>query len=73
MGVIGNKVAGKNNTYEVISHCVDDSGERVCQWVKLRCIDFYDVDDLGDKMYIRKVGEECWVANYHFQQMAVLR
>ena len=61
-------VAGKHNTYSVIDKCED--GEH--KWFKLKCIDFYDIDDLGDKIMCRRLGDEIWIANYHFRHMSQL-
>lgn len=63
-------VAGKHNTYEVVEHCEND--EKTQKWFKVKCVDFYDIDDLGDQVLCVGIDQEIWVANYHFRHMPVL-
>lgn len=63
-------VAGKHNTYKVVEHC--ENYEKTQKWFKVKCVDFYDIDDLGDQVLCSGIDQEIWVANYHFQHMPVL-
>ncbi len=63
-------VAGKYNTYEVIDQCENGDGSQ--KWFRLKCVDFYAKDDLGDQIFCTTVGQMIWVANYHFRHMPVL-
>ena len=63
-------VAGKHNTYEVISQCENTDGSQ--KWFRVKCVDFYEVDDLGDQILCTTLGQLLWVANYHFRHMPVL-
>ena len=63
-------VAGKYNTYEVIQESANDDGTQ--RWFKLRCVDLFGVDDLGDQIMCSSLGQELWIANYHFRHMPVL-
>ena len=63
-------VTGKHNTYEVIHWCENENGSQ--KWFQVKCVDFFEVDDLGDLNLCKHVGQEIWVANYHFRNMPVL-
>ena len=62
--------AGKHNTYEVIESCQNGDGTQ--KWFRLQCVDFFDIDDLGDKIFCTALGQKIWVANYHFRHMPSL-
>jgi hypothetical protein len=36
-------------------------------WAKLKCVWFFEVDDLGDKIECRAEDQEIWVAFYHLR------
>lgn len=70
---VGKFVAGKNNTYQVISVSkTENAGLSASKWVNLKCVDFYDVDDLGDGILCTRLDQEIWIANYFFEWMPKL-
>ena len=61
-------VFGKHNVYQVVD--ISENTEKTQKWFKLKCIDFYDVDDLGDGIVCSALHQECWIANFHYTRMA---
>ncbi len=63
-------VMGKNNTYQVIDKCASEDGSQ--SWFKVKCVDFYETDNLGDNILCENLNQEIWIANFHFRKMHVL-
>lgn len=62
---VGDMVAGKNNSYQVVRGWTSQQ----YKFLLLKCVDFYDQDDLGDGIACTQLGQEILVSNHCAQWM----
>lgn len=71
---IGQFAIGKFNKYQ-ITHILTEKCNQsatTLTWIQLKCVDFVDIEDLGDQILCKAINDEIWIANCHFKHMKLL-